>query len=410
MANDRYTIISSDTHAGGSHAQYREFLEERYLEDFDAWRALYQNPYRDLAPGDDRRFRNWDDEMRNGQQNDDGVVGEVIFPNTVPPFFPGFVLFAPPPDPENYEHRRAGIRAHNRWLVDFCERFPERRAGIGQIFLNDIDDAIEDVTWIKEHGLRGGILLPPVPPDVHEYIRPLNDPAYDRLWALCQDLDIPVNSHGGIGSPAYPPFASSHILHFQELLFYTHRTLNWMLLSGVFERFPRLKYVITEQGSGWLGAHVQNLDGLIMGIRSGATGEMRWTDDMAPPRLASEYVHQNLYVGVSMATKFDVDHRDVVAEGHWMWGTDFPHDEATTPFTREHLRISMEGVSTEEKRKLLAGNAAKLYDFDLAALDGEAAKYGPLVDELDRPLSPDEMPDEPNMALMDVGRTSDRGS
>ena len=35
----------------------------------------------------------------------------------------------------------AGIRAHNRWLVDFCNRFPERRAGIGQIFINDIDDA-----------------------------------------------------------------------------------------------------------------------------------------------------------------------------------------------------------------------------------------------------------------------------
>ena len=32
---DRYTIISADTHAGGSHAQYREYLEERYVEQFD---------------------------------------------------------------------------------------------------------------------------------------------------------------------------------------------------------------------------------------------------------------------------------------------------------------------------------------------------------------------------------------
>ena len=139
--------------------------------------------------------------MRNGQQDADGVVGEVIFPNTVPPFFPGFVLFAAPPKPEDYEHRLAGIRAHNRWLVDFCNRFPERRAGIGQIFMNDIDDAIDDVRWIKEHGLRGGVLIQPVPPDAHEYIRPLNDPEYDRLWSVCQDLDVPINSHGGVGSP-----------------------------------------------------------------------------------------------------------------------------------------------------------------------------------------------------------------
>ena len=96
-SSQHYTIISSDTHAGGSHAQYREFLDKKYVDDFDAWRDKYKNPFKDL--GDQRRYRNWDDEMRNGQQDADGVVGEVIFPNTVPPFFPTFVLFAPPPKP-----------------------------------------------------------------------------------------------------------------------------------------------------------------------------------------------------------------------------------------------------------------------------------------------------------------------
>lgn len=157
-AGGHYTIITADSHAGGSHAQYREYLDPQYLEQFDAWRGKYRNPFKDL--GDQRRFRNWDDEMRNSQQEADGIVGEVVFPNTVPPFFPSFVLFAAPPKPEDYELRLAGIRAHNRWLVDWCGRFPERRAGIGQIFLNDIDDAIADVKWIKDHGLRGGVLLP----------------------------------------------------------------------------------------------------------------------------------------------------------------------------------------------------------------------------------------------------------
>ena len=39
-------------------------------------------------------------------------------------------------------------------------RAPTQRAGIGQIFLNDVDDAIEDARWIAEAGLRGGVLLP----------------------------------------------------------------------------------------------------------------------------------------------------------------------------------------------------------------------------------------------------------
>ena len=89
-----------------------------------------------------------------GQQEADGVVGEVIFPNTIPPLLPSFVLFAPPPRAEEYEQRLAGIRLLNRWLVDFCGKSPSARAGIGQIFLNDIDDAIADVHWIKEHGDR----------------------------------------------------------------------------------------------------------------------------------------------------------------------------------------------------------------------------------------------------------------
>src|SRR3984957_5171148 len=49
---DHYTIISADTHAGGSHAQYREDLDPEFLEDFDAWRGKYRNPYQDLKDPD----------------------------------------------------------------------------------------------------------------------------------------------------------------------------------------------------------------------------------------------------------------------------------------------------------------------------------------------------------------------
>src|SRR6476619_4399932 len=177
--DDRYTIISADCHAGASHEMYREYLEKKYLDDFDAWRNKYKNPFRDLQDGG--RIRNWDDDRRIGDLEQDGIVGEVVFPNTVPPFFPSFVLFARPPKPDEYEHRLAGIRAHNRWLADWCAEYPDRRAGIGQIFLNDIDDAIDDVKWIKEHGLRGGILLPTIAPDV-SWVKPLYHSDYEPLW------------------------------------------------------------------------------------------------------------------------------------------------------------------------------------------------------------------------------------
>jgi len=255
QATDRYTIITADSHCGGSHAQYREYLDPKYHDDFDAWRGKYKNPFKDLR--DNRRMRNWDSEVRWQQEESDGVVAEVLFPNTVPPFFPSFVLFARPPKPEEYEHRLAGIRAHNRWLVDFVGECPERRAGIGQIFVNDIDDAIKDLRFIKKNGLRGGALMPTIPPDV-TWLKPLYSKAYDKVWAEMQELDIPLNAHGGTGSPNYGKDAVADLLYASEVSFYGQRPFVHLLLSGVFERFPRLKFVMTEMGCMVAGPHPQH--------------------------------------------------------------------------------------------------------------------------------------------------------
>src|SRR5262245_60642544 len=283
---DRYTIISADCHAGGSHAAYREYLDPAYLEDFDAWRGRYKNPYKDL--GDKRRLRNWANDMRNAQQEADGIVGEVVFPNTVPPFFPSFVLFAKPPESDEYERRRAGIHAHNRWLVDWCGEFPDRRAGVGQIFVNDVDDAIEDATWIVEHGLRGGVLLPNVPPDV-KYVKPLYDPCYDPLWATIQDLEIPLNLHSGTGSPNYGRYPSVPMIMISEVPFYGQRPFVHLLLSGVFERFPKLKFIFTEGSAAGIADVVARLDPIIENVRKGEIGELKYTAENALPRSASDY-------------------------------------------------------------------------------------------------------------------------
>ncbi len=53
----------------------------------------------------------------------------------------------------------------------------------------------------------------------------------------------------------------------------------------------------------------------------------------------------------------------------FMWGSDYPHDEGTGPYSREALRQVFNQVGEAELRDILAGNAAKLYDFDLEALD-----------------------------------------
>lgn len=395
-----YTIISADCHAGGSHEQYREYLDPAYRDDFDAWRGEYRNPFRDLQDGG--RVRNWDDDIRNAELEAEGIAGEVIFPNTVPPFFPSFVLFVGPPKAEDYEHRLAGVRAHNRWLVDFCERHPDRRAGIGQIFVNDVDDAIVDVRWCHDHGLRGGVLIPNIAPDC-TWVKPYIDPVYDPLWAVCEDLGVPVTVHGGTGLPNHGPYPATALLYVNEAQFYAQRPLAQFITSGVFERFPDLRFVMTESGASWLPGLLDNLDMVLASVRdTGRVGELRFAEDHVLPHSATHYVQRNLWLGISQPTPADLVVLDILGPDHVMWGADYPHREGTAPFTREHLRQVFHDVDEATMRTVLGGAAADLYGFDLDALAPLARRIGPTPGEIARPLT--ELPDEPNEALQRAAR------
>ncbi|HZU48790.1 MAG TPA: amidohydrolase, partial [Mycobacterium sp.] len=120
---ERYTVISADCHAGADLLDYREYLDPQYRDEFDGWAKTYVNPFGDLTEPDAER--NWNSNRRNSDLDREGVAGEVIYPNTVPPFFPQASLAAPPPETaRELELRWAGLRAHNRWLADFCSLSP----------------------------------------------------------------------------------------------------------------------------------------------------------------------------------------------------------------------------------------------------------------------------------------------
>ena len=377
--DDHYIVISSDCHAGGSHAMYRENLESRFHEQFDAWREKYRNPYRDLSGN--RRNKNWDNDLRISEQESDGYVAEVIFPNTVPPFFPTGALVAPQPGPDDFPLRLAGIRAHNRWLADWCAEHPERRAGIGQIFLNDVEEAVEDVKWIASHGLRGGVLLPNPPPDA-KWLAPLYDPIYDPLWRICEELGVVINIHAGGGSPDYGPYPVAGVLWLLETSYFSRRPVAQLILSGVFERFPTLKLAVTEQGWGWVPELLSTLDRFHAQMTgSGQVGELGFTADQVPPEKPSEYFRRNVWVG-SGAQAADVERDGALLVEKLMWGSDYPHAEGSFPHSRERMAGSFSALGADAAARVLGGNAAELYGFDLGRLAGYAAKACPTVAEV----------------------------
>ena len=383
---DRYLLISADTHGGGNHQQYREYLDPEFRDEFDAWRGEYQNPFRDLHG--DKRIRNWDDARRWEEQESDGTAAEVVFPNTVPPFFPTGAVIARPPNAQEYRLRRAGIRAHNRWLADFCALAPERRAGVGQIFLNDVDDAIADVTYIKEHGLRGGALLPGRPDDSD--IPPLFDPCYDRLWSVCEDLGVPLTHHSGQGSPDYGEHSFTMFLWIAETQWFSHRALAHLVIGGVFERHPRLTFVMTEQGCSWIAPMLKGLDAFHAQMKTGRIGEINYAEDQILPLKPSEYFARNCFVGVSFPSPGEAKAMRKLGLDRVMWGSDYPHHESTYPYTTEGLRLAFSDWAVDDVRQVTSRTVAGVYDFDISALTPIADRVGPLVDEVARPL--DEIP------------------
>jgi predicted TIM-barrel fold metal-dependent hydrolase len=383
---DRYMIISSDTHAGADLWDYKPYLDARWHDDFDTWAKGYSSPYDDLVTA--TATRNWDSDYRVSELEADGITAELVFPNTVPPFFNTIGNFATLPwTPEEFEQRWAGLQAHNRWLVDFCGKLPLQRRGIVQVFPHDVEKAIAEMRWAKETGVIAGILLPAIPPN--HSVMPYHHPRYEPLWSAFEELDLPFHQHPGTGGPdvgADTPAAAAVMMF--EFNHWTRRTLAHLVYAGVFERHPNLKAVWTENGTAWVLAELMMMDAYFSSMRGdNRTGSLFTSDVVNSLTLTpSEYFERQCYIGASFINRAEALTRYKVGVDKIMWGADYPHNEGTSPYSREAIRAAFYDVPEPEMRQMLAGNAARLYGFDLEALTPIAERVGPTVAEMHVPL------------------------
>ncbi len=95
IVDGRYVILSADGHAGAQLMTYRDYLPSKFHGDFDEWVKRFENPFADLMG--ETAYRNWDSARRLEETSRDGLAAELLFPNTIPPFFPSSNLTAQPP-------------------------------------------------------------------------------------------------------------------------------------------------------------------------------------------------------------------------------------------------------------------------------------------------------------------------
>src|SRR5215472_12883699 len=149
-------IISVDGHVRAPVDGYRDYVEARYLPAFDDWAAASRDRSRGNLQAALADEVQWDVARRLADLESQGVVAEVLFPNGVPFSEQQFADAGRAADPEL---TRAGMSAYNRWLADFCAQAPGRLAGQALVLFEDVEQAVRDVYWAKEHGL-GGVMMP----------------------------------------------------------------------------------------------------------------------------------------------------------------------------------------------------------------------------------------------------------
>ena len=87
---------------------------------------------------------------------------------------------------------------YNEWLAGFCSSNPDRFAGLACLTSHDPKVAADQLRKAAEMGLRGAEL------NVSQAVKPIYHEAWDPLWAVAEECQIPVSFHT-LGIPYRKP-------------------------------------------------------------------------------------------------------------------------------------------------------------------------------------------------------------
>lgn len=288
----------------------------------------------------------WDGAARLEDMDLDGVDAEFIYPSqrTMHHFMGN-------PD---VEFHRAGVRAYNDYMAqEFCAADPDRLFFLGQMPNLGVDEAIAEMNRCREMGARGVIITswPAGNDDLSS--------EDDRFFAAAQDLGMPVSIHisirkrkakgGAIEGPAaIGNMALAGMLNFPPIMCE-------LIVSGLFDRFPKLQIVGVETEIGWIPEALEQVDNFYWRNRAHTGIQIK--------RLPSEYFHQN-FLCTFISDRHGILNRHAVGVANMAWSSDYPHHGCDWPYSRKVIRENLEGVPARERYEILAGNVVRLYGLD----------------------------------------------
>lgn len=174
----------------------------------------------------------------------------------------------------------------------------------------------------------------------------LNEDRYDAVWEAAQSLDVPVVLHPLMDGPAACMF--QHLPKFRNLYGRTIDTTivaTRLILSGVFDRFPKLRLVLVH-GGGFLPYQSGRLD-----------REFGGKDGTLP----SDYVKRFYYDTVSMSTPALQLLFSLVGTGQVMIGSDYAAGPIERPGPKLTDALDAAGVDAAARRMVARETAETLF-------------------------------------------------
>lgn len=280
----------------------------------------------------------------------DGVRAEVIYPT--------YALRVPMM--RDAELQRDLLRHSNAWLAEYVRPAPDRLVGGAVLSLIDVNAAVEDLHECLKSGLRA-VTVAAVPPPELTYA----SMHYDRFWAAAAEAGVPVTLHAlpppetaAASQRRRPTVAESRLMHLIEdyhlaNILYDHPIqvcASQIILSGVLERHPKLKLVLSEWGTGWIPTFLANID-------------LTWSNrpEGLPLKMApSEYFSRQIWC--TFDRPLHMQPADVERlQDRLMFASDYPHVESSWPESRGAFDKYVGDVPAAIRKKLASDNAAALF-------------------------------------------------
>ena len=301
----------------------------------------------------------YDPKARVQLMDEMGIHAQIIYPNVLG--FAGQGRGKATGVTIDEELRLISTQIYNDAMAEMQAESGNRLVPMALLPWWDIKLAMAEAERCHAMGMRGININS----DPHRHgMQDLSGDYWTPLWEFCVDKNLPVNFHVGAsdnsmswyGDAPWPSLKSGEKLAIGSVIMFLSnaRVMCNIILSGMLDRFPTLKFVSVESGIGWLPFVLDALEYQI--AESGCRHyELKpW-----------EYFRRQMYGTFWFENGALPDAVRRLGADNVMFETDFPHPTCLFPTPIEKLREGFSALSAGDRRKVLSTTAAKVYNIDL---------------------------------------------